>query len=58
LEARIIGVADVVEAISSDRPYRQGLGMKAAFEEVEKNRGIKYDSDVVTALIQIRKEMV
>ncbi len=57
MEARIIGVADVVEAISSHRPYRQSLGMKAALEEVKKNRGIKYDADVVEAFIKIQKEM-
>jgi PAS domain S-box-containing protein/putative nucleotidyltransferase with HDIG domain len=57
LEARIIGVADVVEAIFSDRPYRKGLGMEAAFEELEKNKGIKYDANVVDVLMKIQKEM-
>jgi len=57
MEARIIGVADVVEAISSHRPYRQSLGMEAAIEEVKKNKAIKFDADVVEAFIKIQKEI-
>jgi len=53
LEARIIGVADVVEAISSHRPYRPALGLDTAMEEIRKNRGIKYDTDVVDACLSI-----
>jgi putative nucleotidyltransferase with HDIG domain len=50
LEARILGVADVVDAISSHRPYRSSLGMKMALEEVASNRGVLYDPAVVDAL--------
>jgi putative nucleotidyltransferase with HDIG domain len=50
LEARILGVADVVDAISSHRPYRSSLGMKMALEEVSSNRGVLYDPMVVDAL--------
>jgi len=39
MEARIMAVADVVEAMASHRPYRPALGIKAALEEIEKNRG-------------------
>lgn len=53
LEARIIAVADVVEAMSSHRPYRPALGIDAALEEIEKNRGIKYDGDVVDACLTL-----
>jgi len=53
LEAQIIGVADVVEAISSHRPYRPALGLDTAMEEIRKNRGIKYDTDVVDACLSI-----
>ena len=49
LEARVIAVADVVEAISSYRPYRPSLGIEAALEEVKTNKGIKYDPDAVQA---------
>ncbi len=47
LEARIIAVADVVEAMASHRPYRPTLGMEAALDEITRNRGILYDPDVV-----------
>ena len=40
LEAKILAVADVVEAMSSHRPYRPGLGMDAALEEITKHRGV------------------
>jgi PAS domain S-box-containing protein/putative nucleotidyltransferase with HDIG domain len=47
--ARIIAVADVVEAMSSHRPYREALGLPAALEEVNGHRGRLYDTDVVDA---------
>ena len=53
LEARIISVADVVEAISSHRPYRPGLGIDVALEEIEKNKGILYDEKVVEACLRL-----
>lgn len=51
LEARIIGVADVVEAMSSHRPYRAALGLESAIEEITKYRGIHYDECVVDACL-------
>ena len=53
LEARILGVADVMEAMSSHRPYRDSLGIKRALEEICQNRGILYDPLVVDALVRI-----
>ncbi|MHB8810383.1 MAG: HD domain-containing phosphohydrolase [Desulfobulbaceae bacterium] len=53
LEARIIGVADVIEAMSSHRPYRPSLGAARAFEEILDNRGILYDPAVVDASIHL-----
>ncbi len=53
LEARIIGVADVIEAMASHRPYRPALGLDDAFEEITTNRGISYDADVVDASIDL-----
>lgn len=50
-EARIIALADVVEAMSSHRPYRASLGVEAARREVETNRGILYDPDIVDAFL-------
>jgi PAS domain S-box-containing protein/putative nucleotidyltransferase with HDIG domain len=47
LEARILGVADVVEAMASHRPYRRALGIDQALEEISRNRGILYDPAVV-----------
>ncbi|MEE9539915.1 MAG: HD domain-containing phosphohydrolase, partial [Candidatus Thorarchaeota archaeon] len=53
LEARIIGVADVVEAMSSHRPYRPALGIDAALEEIKSKKNICYDSDAVDACIRL-----
>jgi PAS domain S-box-containing protein/putative nucleotidyltransferase with HDIG domain len=55
-EARIIAVADTVEAISSDRPYRKSKGIEAALEEITMNRGILYDDRVVDACLVVFKE--
>jgi HD-GYP domain-containing protein (c-di-GMP phosphodiesterase class II) len=49
LEARILAVADVVEAMSSHRPYRPGLGLDSALSEVRSGSGTRYDRDVVAA---------
>ena len=56
LEARILGVTDVVEAISSHRPYRAALGVDAALGEISKNKGILYDPKVVDTCIELFKE--
>jgi len=53
LEAKIISVADVIEAMSAHRPYRPALGIETAIEEISKNRGILYDADVVDACLAI-----
>jgi len=53
LEARIIAVADVVEAISSHRPYRAALGHDEAIKDLEANIGKLYDPEVVDAYMQI-----
>ncbi|MDM8549866.1 HD domain-containing phosphohydrolase [Desulfobacterales bacterium HSG2] len=54
LEARIIGVADVVEAMSSHRPYRPALGMNKALEEL-KHKANRYDAQVVRAYLDVYK---
>jgi len=56
IEARILGVADVVEAMSSHRPYRPALGIDKALEEISKNKGILYDPEVVDACLKLFKE--
>jgi HD-GYP domain-containing protein (c-di-GMP phosphodiesterase class II) len=56
LEARILCVADVVESIESHRPYRPGLGIDTALEEISKNRGILFDQNVVDACLRLFKE--
>jgi putative nucleotidyltransferase with HDIG domain len=56
LEARILGVADVVEAITSHRPYRPGLGLEVALEEISHSRGILYDPQVVDACLALFRE--
>lgn len=56
LEARILAVADVVEAMSSHRPYRPGLGTEKALEELKSGRGKLYDPQVVDACVQLFEE--
>ena len=56
LDTRIISVADVVEAMASYRPYRPGLGIEKALEEVEQHRGVLYDPQVVDACLRLFKE--
>ena len=56
LEARIMAVADVVEAMSSHRPYRVGRGIEAALQEIERGRGSVYDTDVVDACLKLFRE--
>jgi GAF domain-containing protein len=56
LGARIISVADTVEAMSSHRPYRPGLGVEAALAEITQQRGILYDPQVVDACLALFRE--
>lgn len=56
MEARILSVADVVEAMSSHRPYRPSKGIDMALEEISKNRGILYDAGVVDACARLFKD--
>ncbi len=56
IEARIIGVVDVVEAMASHRPYRPALGIDVALDEIKKNRGNLYDNDVVDACIEVFRD--
>ena len=56
LEARIIAVADVVEPISSHRPYRPALGIDRALEEIQKGKGLLYDAKVVDVCVNLFKE--
>lgn len=52
-QARIIAVADVVEAICSYRPYRPSLGVVMALEEIRKNKGILYDEEAVDVCCEL-----
>ncbi|MFA4909517.1 MAG: HD domain-containing phosphohydrolase [Desulfobacteria bacterium] len=52
-EARIVAVADVVEAISSHRPYRPALGVDKALEEISMNKNVLYDRTVVEACVKL-----
>jgi HD-GYP domain-containing protein (c-di-GMP phosphodiesterase class II) len=53
VEARILSVADVVEAMSSHRPFRPALGQEKALEEISDHRGVLYDSDVVDVCLKL-----
>jgi PAS domain S-box-containing protein len=56
LEARILAVADVVESMSSHRPYRAALGIERALAEIEGNSGRLYDADVAHACARVFRE--
>lgn len=53
LEARILAAADVVEAVSSHRPYRPALGLEMALEEIKSGVGTKYDEEVVKGCLEL-----
>jgi PAS domain S-box-containing protein len=55
-EARVLAVADCVEAMASHRPYRPALGIDAALDEVGAGAGIGYDADVVAACVRLFRE--
>lgn len=56
LEARIMAVADVVEAMASHRPYRPALGIEKALAEIELGRGKRYDTNVVDTCLSLFRE--
>jgi PAS domain S-box-containing protein/putative nucleotidyltransferase with HDIG domain len=56
LEARILAVADVVEAITAHRPYRAALGIEVALDEITKHRGVFYDPAVVDVCLALFRE--
>lgn len=56
LEARILAVSDVVESMSSHRPYRAGLGLDKALEEIARGRGTVYDQNVVDCCLRLFRE--
>jgi HD-GYP domain-containing protein (c-di-GMP phosphodiesterase class II) len=56
IEARILAVADVVEAMASHRPYRPALGIECAVEEIKSGKGTLYDKDVVKVCLKLYKD--
>jgi len=56
LESKILTVADVVEAMASHRPYRPSLGIELALDEIVKNRGVLYETEIVDACLRLFKE--
>ncbi|MBE0612273.1 MAG: PAS domain S-box protein [Burkholderiales bacterium] len=56
LEARIMAVADVVEAMSTHRPYRPGLGIARTLAEIERGRGSAYDAEVADACLRLFRD--
>jgi HD-GYP domain-containing protein (c-di-GMP phosphodiesterase class II) len=56
VEARILAVADVVEAMASHRPYRPALGIERALEEIFQSQGVRYDPDAVKACRRLFRE--
>jgi HD-GYP domain-containing protein (c-di-GMP phosphodiesterase class II) len=53
IEARILGLADVVESMGSHRPYRPTLGIERALDEIRQNRGTLYDPEVVDVCLEL-----
>lgn len=56
LESKILGVADVVESMTLERPYRSVIGLNAALDEITNNKGLLYDSEAVDACVRLFKE--
>ncbi len=56
LEARILSIADVVESMAKDRPYRHSLGLEAALSEIEQKAGTLYDANSVNACLRLFRE--
>jgi len=56
LEARILAVADTVEAMASHRPYRPGLGIETALAEIERRSGEHYCQQAVDACLRLFRE--
>ena len=56
LEARILTVSDVTEAMMTHRPYRAALGLEAALAEIAKYRGIYFDPAVVDACLHLFRD--
>jgi HD-GYP domain-containing protein (c-di-GMP phosphodiesterase class II) len=55
-EARILAVADVVEAMASHRPYRPAQGLDAAMKEISEKQGALYDPEVVDGCLKMLEE--
>jgi HD-GYP domain-containing protein (c-di-GMP phosphodiesterase class II) len=55
-EARILAVADVIEAMASHRPYRASLGVEPALEEIERGAGLRYDADVAASALRLFRD--
>lgn len=53
LEARIFAIADTLDAITSDRPYRKGQGFRLALDEIERGRGTQFDPAIVDAFLSV-----
>ena len=53
IEGRLLSVADTLDAILSDRPYRQGAGLDIAIRELVENKGTQFDPEIVDALLLV-----
>ncbi len=57
LVARVVAIADSLDAMVSDRPYRKGMSMDAAFQEIRRVKGLQFDSRLVDSFMQLRKAL-
>jgi len=53
IQAKVLYIADIVEAMSSDRPYRPALGTEKALNELNENRGVLYNEEIVDACLKL-----
>jgi HD-GYP domain-containing protein (c-di-GMP phosphodiesterase class II) len=56
MAARIFGLADTFDAMTSDRPYRRALSLDAALDELKKGAGTQFDADVVGCLVRLHRQ--
>ena len=56
--AHVVAVANAFDAMAFDTPYRRGRAAEVAFAEIERQRGLQFDPEVVTAFLQVREKVV
>ena len=58
LFAKILCIADAFDAMTSDRPYRKGMSMENAINEIERCKGTQFDIEIATMFIEMSKQII